>query len=158
MGTAPIKVLHAFIEAAFFSLCLFSFLHSLGSLCDRFYSSRHLGSHIPSSGVQVHADYFRVSIIHQTRTWTTGSLTCVHGLLYACVYTRGGLGTPTASQHNLSDSEKLSFSFAPDGVRTSGHGISSPTIDPRPLDLPSNALTTETARHPFQVAEGKTSP
>ena len=57
-------------------------------------------------GVQVHAGYFHVSIIHQTLTWTTGSLTCVHSLLYACIYTRG-LDTLTASQHNLFDSEKL---------------------------------------------------
>ena len=32
--------------------------------------------------------YFGVSIIRRTRTWTTGSLTCVCGL-FACVYTRG---------------------------------------------------------------------
>ena len=51
---------------------------------------------------------FRVSVIHQTLTWTTGSLTCVDGLLYACVYT-WGLVTLTASQHNLFDSEKLKF-------------------------------------------------
>ena len=62
--------------------------------------------HIPSSGVQVHAGYYRVSIIHRTLTWTTGMLTCVHDLSYACVYTRG-LNTPTASQHNPFDSEKL---------------------------------------------------
>ena len=30
----------------------------------------------------------------------TGSLTCVRGHSYACVYTRG-LGTPTTSQHNI---------------------------------------------------------
>ena len=61
--------------------------------------------------------YFHVSIVHRTLTCTTGALTCVHGLWCACVYTRG-LGTPTASQHNLFDSEKTqSFSCAPDGIR-----------------------------------------
>ena len=49
---------------------------------------------------------------------------------YACVYTRG-FGTPTASQHNMFDSEKFSKGFfrAPDGVQTSGS-----------LDLESDAL------------------
>ena len=42
--------------------------------------------------VGMHAGYFCVSIIHQTLTWTTGSLTCVRS--YACMYTRGW-GTPT---------------------------------------------------------------
>ena len=40
-----------------------------------------------------------VSIIHQTLTWTTGSLTCVHDHSYTYVYTQG-LGTLT-SQHIL---------------------------------------------------------
>ena len=52
-------------------------------------------------GVQVHAGYFRVSKIHRTLTWTTGSLTCVCYYSYASIYTRG-LGTPTARQHNIS--------------------------------------------------------
>ena len=84
-----------------------------GSVCDHFEFLRHLGSHIPSLGVHVHAGYSCVSIfIHWTLTRTTGSLTCVHGLSYPCVYTRG-LGTPKASQHNLFVSEKTqSFSWA----------------------------------------------
>ena len=58
----------------------------------------------PTSGVQVHAGYFCVSIIYQTLTaW---SLMCIHGLSYACVYT-WGLGTLIASQRNVFDSEKL---------------------------------------------------
>ena len=32
---------------------------------------------------------FCVSIIHQTLTWTAGSLTCVRDHSYACVYTSG---------------------------------------------------------------------
>ena len=38
----------------------------------------------------------------------TGSLTCARDCSCVCVYTRG-LGTPTASQHNIFDSEKLFF-------------------------------------------------
>ena len=38
--------------------------------------------------------YFGVSIIHRTLIWTTGSLTCVCDI-FACVYTRGGLGLNT---------------------------------------------------------------
>ena len=61
-------------EAVFF---LSAFLHRRGSVlvCDRFEFLRHLGSHIPSSGVEVHAGYFRVSTIHRTLTWATVSLT-----------------------------------------------------------------------------------
>ena len=70
---------------------------------------------------------FHVSVIHQTLTWTTGSLTCVHHS-YACAYT-WGLGTPTMSQHTILDSGKtLSFSCATDGVRTSGHRMLRPTL------------------------------
>ena len=55
----------------------------------------------------VRAGSFRVSIIHRTLTWTIlSSSTCVRGHFCAYVYTRG-LGTPTASQHNMFDSEKL---------------------------------------------------
>ena len=56
---------------------------------------------------KMHAGSFRVSVIHQTLTWTTGFLTCVRDCSCACVYTRG-IGTPT-SQHNVFDSgEKIS--------------------------------------------------
>ena len=73
--------------------------------------------YIDPSVSDVHAGSFPVSVIHQTLTWTTGSLTCVHDHSYACVYTQG-LGTPTLSQYNIFDSEKLThFSCAPDGVR-----------------------------------------
>ena len=51
-----------------------AFLHRRSSVCDRFLFLCHLGSHIPSSGVQMYAGYFRVSIIHQILTWTTRSL------------------------------------------------------------------------------------
>ena len=60
--------------------------------------------------LQVHAGPFRISVIHWTLTWTTGSLTCIRDHSYACVYTLG-LGTPTMNQHNIFDSEKLSLIF-----------------------------------------------
>ena len=62
-----------------------------------------------SSNYSVHDGVFRVSIIHRTLTWTTGSLTCVHDHVYACVHTHGGLAPPTANQHTIFDSEKLTF-------------------------------------------------
>ena len=77
---------------------------------------------------KVHAESFRVSVIHQTLTWTTGSSTCVHDHSCAHVYTQW-LGTPTASQHNILDSEKLpNLSWAPDRIRTFVLWISSPTL------------------------------
>ena len=72
-------------------VALSAFLHRRGSVVTF--------SLIPPPRGQTHSvfgdtGYFRVSIIHQTLTWTTGFLTCVHGLQYACVYTLG-LGTLT---------------------------------------------------------------
>ena len=52
---------------------------------------------------------------------------CVYGLSHVCVYTQE-LGTPTASQHNLFDLEKLRFSCAPDGIQTLDLWFSSPTL------------------------------
>ena len=60
-------------------------------------------------------------------TWTAGSLTCVRGHSYACVYTQG-LGTPPSSQHIVLYSEQLSFLCPWRGVRTSSLWISSPTL------------------------------
>ena len=45
--------------------------------------------HIYPSISKVHAGSFRVSVIHQTLTWTAGSITCVHDYSYACIYTQG---------------------------------------------------------------------
>ena len=45
---------------------------------------------------KAHAGSLRVSVIHQTQTWTTGSLACIRDCSCVCVYTRG-LGTLTAS-------------------------------------------------------------
>ena len=43
---------------------------------------------------KVHAGSFRVFVIHQTLTRTTGSLTCVRDYFYACVYTRFLVSSP----------------------------------------------------------------
>ena len=60
---------------------------------------------------KVHAGCFCASVIHQTLTWTIGSLTCVRDHSYACIYT-WGLGTQTASQHSIFDSmEKLNTTW-----------------------------------------------
>ena len=45
--------------------------------------------------LQVHAGSFHVSVIHQTLTRTTGSLTCAREHSCVCVHTRE-LGTPTS--------------------------------------------------------------
>ena len=55
-----------------------------------------------------HAGSFRVSVIHLSLAWTTGSLTCVRGHSCACVYIRR-LGTPTVRQHNMFDSKSAHF-------------------------------------------------
>ena len=59
--------------------------------------------------VQVDAGSVPVSVMHRTLAWTTGSLACVRDHSFACVCTRGLLGhtTPTTSQHNIFDSEKI---------------------------------------------------
>ena len=59
--------------------------------------------------LQVHAGPVRVSVIHRTLTWTTGSVKRVCDHSYACVYTRGCGHT---------DNESTQHFCAPDGVRT----------------------------------------
>ena len=89
-------------------------------------------------GLKMHAGYFRVFIIHRTLTWTTGYVTCVRGLSYACVCTRV-LGTPTASQHNLFDSEKLKvFLVLLTGLEPSTNR--SPVQRSKPLSQPATPL------------------
>ena len=60
-------------------------------------------------------------------------------------YTHWGLGTPTASQHNIFDLEKLTnFSCAPDRVQTLGQWIWSSNL--RSMDMELDALPTS---HPL---------
>ena len=51
----------------------------------------------------VHAGCFSVSIVHQTLTWTTGSLTCAQILMHAIAH--GGMDTERESALTV-DSEK----------------------------------------------------
>ena len=66
---------------------------------------------------KVYAGSFRVSVIHRTRTWTTGSLMCVHDhIILTHAYTHGGLGTTTASQHIFYSGKHTNVACAPDGI------------------------------------------
>ena len=67
-------------------------------------------SHYPTLiNYKVHAGSFFVSVIHNILTWTTGSLKKrTWSFLRVRICTRGVGGTPTASQHDNFDSEKLS--------------------------------------------------
>ena len=58
---------------------------------------------------KVHAGSLCVSIIHQTLTWTTGSLTCVRDHSYACGYTQrvGHNGSDSAQQFWLGKTHKM---------------------------------------------------
>ena len=63
--------------------------HNMHTHMDRTHSLTHLQCFIHSYNqlsyyFWVHAGSFHVSVIHQTLTWTTGSLTCVHD--HYCVY------------------------------------------------------------------------
>ena len=57
---------------------------------------------VPLSSWQykVHAGSFRVSVIPQTLTWTTGSLTCIRDHSHACVYTLRSLHEHTGSEES----------------------------------------------------------
>ena len=88
---------------------------------------------------KVHTGSFRVSVIHRTVTRTAGSLACVRDHSDARVYTQGGLGTPTASQHNLFESDKHSDNLFLCSWRRWNLG---------PLDHESDALPIKPPRHP----------
>ena len=64
----------------------------------------------------VHAGYFGVSIIHRTRTWTTGSLTCVCDL-FACIYTSHG------GPRFIVSSEGLLVESAQNLTQEESHGV-----------------------------------
>ena len=88
---------------------------------------------------KVHSGSIRVSVIHRTRTWSTGSLTCVRDHSCACVYTRG-LSTPTTSQHIWTRENSHFF------LLCSWRGSNL-----WPLDLESDALRIEPPRHPLNI-------
>ena len=87
-----------------------------------------------------HAGSFHVSVIHRTLTWTTQDLLRAHVIILVRAYTHGALGTPTASQHNIFDSEK------PKKILCCRRDLNL-----GPLDLKSDALPIEPPRHPVHV-------
>ena len=93
-------------------------------------------------------DLFRVSVIHRTLTWTTGSLTCVCDHSYACLYTLGVLGTYINSSEpaqHFFDSEKNLEAFL---MFLTGFEICS-------WNVKSDALPIEPSRHhPFCFCRG----
>ena len=95
---------------------------------------------------KVHAGSFRVSIIHRTLTWTTGSLMCIRDYCYACVYTRG-LGTPHRLWVSTFLTPKTYHKFFLCSRRRRGSNLRSFGS----LDLESDALLTELPRHPYDI-------
>ena len=96
--------------------------------------------HIYPSVSRVPAGSFRVSIIHQTLTWTTWSLTCVHDHSYACAYTWG------FGAHWHCDSESAQHFWPKKYLNLLlcswwGSNLGSP-------DLESDTLPTEPPHHP----------
>ena len=100
--------------------------------------------------LQVHAGSFRVSVIHQSLTWTTGSLTCVHDHSYICVRIQTEIGHTDneSAQHFWLGKTVTNCSCAHDGARD---------LNLWSLDIEFDTLTTEPPRHPFKLkpASGK---
>ena len=79
---------------------------------------------------------FSVSVIHQTLTWTTGSLTCTQMLMHAIAHGGGDIRTPWESLHwKLTVGEK---SPAAPGNRTCVGGVavqcSTNELHPQPIN------------------------
>ena len=77
---------------------------------------------------QVHAGSFHFSIIQQTLTWTTGSLTW--SFLWVRLHMRVGYTDSESAHHFLLEKTLTNFSCASDGVWTSGLCISSLMLYP----------------------------
>ena len=88
---------------------------------------------LPKSYKRLLGLFVRVSEIHLTLTWSTGSLTCV-----CDHFTCRGLSTTTTSQHNLFGAEKTHKFFL---CSRQGSNLGS-------LDLEPDALPTEPPCHP----------
>ena len=101
---------------------------------------------------KVSAGSFRVSVIHRTLTWTTGSFTCVRDHSYACVYIHTGvyvLGTPRASHNNIFDSEKSHKCFLCSSLG-SNFGSSNLEFDALPIWPPRHPYTNGHQLHMFK--------
>ena len=111
------------------------FLGNLGSLIWVRLHAATARAAVPSPA-SVHAGSFCVSVMHQTLTWTTGSLTGVRDHSYAWVYTHVGCGAYrqwVSTTVNIFYSEKLSRISV---VLLTGFKLRSWN----PLDLESDAL------------------
>ena len=127
--TCPlVYIADSFLYPIGFRWCVFWCIPNSKVICMKSELAKHAHSHgshvfthtltstqLPTHGAKHQLSYY-YSVhaacfyrIHQTLTWNTGSLSCQHDHSYACVYTQG-LGTPTASQHNIFDSKKLTLS------------------------------------------------
>ena len=74
--------------------------------------------------LHVHARSFHVSVIHWTLTWSKGSLS----LTNVCKHTGVGHTDDESAQHFQLRKTLTIFSHAPDGVRTMGLRILSPSL------------------------------
>ena len=88
---------------------------------------------------KVHAGSFRVSVIHRTQTWPTGSLMSVHDHSYACVYTRRGW----AHQQQVSTCFTRKSSQIVLALLTG--------FEPRVIESWVNALPIEPPHHPDAI-------
>ena len=86
-----------------------------------------------------HAVSFRVSVIHRTLEFTTGSLTCVRDHSYACVYIQGVGRTDSESAQHFWLGKTHMFCLCSGRGSNSGHGIH--------WILSPNALPIEPPRH-----------
>ena len=88
----------------------------------------------------VHAGSFCISVIHQTLTWNTGYLSCVHGHSCACIHVHTGVGlTNSKSAQHFWLGKSHQFFLCSWWDLNSG-----------PLDLESNALPIEPHRHSIE--------
>ena len=109
------------IQTAFKNNILLSLSGNLGHLtCERLQQPQEQRHPV----LHMHAGSFRVSVIHRTLTWSTGSLMCVRDHSYACVHTDS-----ESAQHFF-----LCFWWV---------------LNLGSLDLDSDALPTGPPRHPF---------
>ena len=102
-----------------------------------------------------------VSVIHQTLTWTTGSLQwVVHTWSFLCMRIHTGVGYTDneSAQHFWLWKTLINFSSAPNGVQTSGLWISSPTLyllcHPIISTLTNLILTKTCMRTPVTIMMG----
>ena len=128
-GTGPEQTIH-YIRLLIRYLSCPNVMHGKFGLFSPGKASSHSTALNPGLGVcfflcAVFLCLCTVNVIHQTLTWTTGSLT------YTRDYSYAWRGHDESGQHFDSEKTFTIFSCAPDGVQTSTHGIhwtSRPTL------------------------------